>query len=70
MSPRSVGPGRSAADGDVEHVHLGRQRRRDGGEARAAGGAVAMDAFELMDSGRMAVLTDPEGAVSPCGQAT
>ncbi len=31
--------------------------------ARDAGGRVAMEPFDVMDSGRMAVLTDPEGAV-------
>jgi predicted enzyme related to lactoylglutathione lyase len=31
-------------------------------KARAAGGGVVMDPFEVMDAGRMAVLTDPEGA--------
>jgi predicted enzyme related to lactoylglutathione lyase len=32
-------------------------------KARDAGGAVVMEPFDVMDSGRMAVLTDPEGAV-------
>lgn len=32
-------------------------------KARDAGGGVAMEPFDIMDSGRMAVLTDPEGAV-------
>ena len=32
-------------------------------KARAAGGRVAMEPFDVMDSGRMAVLADPEGAV-------
>ncbi|MDQ6928217.1 MAG: VOC family protein [Actinomycetota bacterium] len=32
-------------------------------KARAAGGAVMMEPFDIMDSGRMAVLADPEGAV-------
>jgi predicted enzyme related to lactoylglutathione lyase len=31
-------------------------------KARDAGGAVVMEPFDVMDSGRMAVLTDPEGA--------
>jgi predicted enzyme related to lactoylglutathione lyase len=31
-------------------------------KARDAGGGVAMEPFDVMDSGRMAVLTDPEGA--------
>jgi len=31
-------------------------------KAREAGGAVAMEPFDVMDAGRMAVLTDPEGA--------
>lgn len=31
--------------------------------ARAAGGSVMMEPFDVMDSGRMAVLADPEGAV-------
>ncbi len=32
-------------------------------KARDAGGAVAMELFDVMDAGRMAVLADPEGAV-------
>jgi predicted enzyme related to lactoylglutathione lyase len=31
-------------------------------KARAAGGGVAMPPFDVMEAGRMAVLTDPEGA--------
>jgi predicted enzyme related to lactoylglutathione lyase len=31
-------------------------------KARDAGGGVAMEPFDVMDSGRMAVFTDPEGA--------
>ena len=31
-------------------------------KARDAGGGVAMEPFDVLDSGRMAVLTDPEGA--------
>lgn len=31
-------------------------------KAREAGGTVAMEPFDVMDSGRMAVLVDPEGA--------
>ena len=31
--------------------------------ARAAGGGVISEPFDVMDSGRMAVLSDPEGAV-------
>src|SRR5437016_5103428 len=31
-------------------------------KARDAGGAVAMEPFDVMDAGRMAVLIDPEGA--------
>ena len=31
-------------------------------KARDAGGAVVMEPFDVMDAGRMAVLTDPEGA--------
>jgi predicted enzyme related to lactoylglutathione lyase len=38
-------------------------------KAREAGGGVAMEPFEVMDSGRMAVLTDPEGAVFCVWQA-
>ncbi|MFN2504147.1 MAG: VOC family protein [Acidimicrobiales bacterium] len=37
--------------------------------ARDAGGGVAMEPFDLMDSGRMAVLTDPEGAAFSVWQA-
>ena len=32
-------------------------------KVRDAGGGVVMDPFDVMDHGRMAVLTDPEGAV-------
>jgi predicted enzyme related to lactoylglutathione lyase len=32
-------------------------------KARDAGGAVVMEPFDVMDSGRMAILSDPEGAV-------
>jgi len=38
-------------------------------KARDAGGTVAMEPFDIMDSGRMAVLTDPEGAVFCVWQA-
>ena len=32
-------------------------------KARGAGGGVVMEPFDVLDSGRMAVLADPEGAV-------
>src|ERR687897_463708 len=35
----------------------------------AAGGAVVMEPFDVMDAGRMAVLTDPEGAAFCAWQA-
>ncbi len=38
-------------------------------KARAAGGGVAMEPFDVLDAGRMAVLTDPEGAVFCVWQA-
>lgn len=38
-------------------------------KARAAGGTVAMEPFDVMDAGRMAVLADPEGAVFCVWQA-
>jgi uncharacterized protein len=38
-------------------------------KARDAGGAVVMEPFDVMDSGRMAVLTDPEGAALSVWQA-
>jgi predicted enzyme related to lactoylglutathione lyase len=37
--------------------------------ARAAGGRVMMEPFDVMDAGRMAVLADPEGAVFCVWQA-
>ncbi len=37
--------------------------------ARDAGGGVAMEPFDVLDSGRMAVLTDPEGAAFCVWQA-
>src|SRR5919199_5008954 len=38
-------------------------------KARDAGGTVAMEPFDVMDAGRMAVLTDPEGAAICLWQA-
>jgi predicted enzyme related to lactoylglutathione lyase len=38
-------------------------------KARDAGGAVAMEPFDVMEAGRMAVLTDPEGAAFCVWQA-
>jgi predicted enzyme related to lactoylglutathione lyase len=38
-------------------------------KARAAGGGVAAEPFDVMDAGRMAVLTDPEGAAFNIWQA-
>jgi uncharacterized protein len=38
-------------------------------KAREAGGAVVMEPFDIMDSGRMAMLTDPEGAAFCVWQA-
>jgi len=38
-------------------------------KARDAGGGVAMEPFDIMDAGRMAVLTDPEGAAFCVWQA-
>jgi len=38
-------------------------------EVRAAGGAVVMEPFDVMDAGRMAFLTDPEGAAFCAWQA-
>jgi len=38
-------------------------------KVRDAGGAVAMEPFDVMDSGRMAVVTDPEGAAFCVWQA-
>ncbi len=38
-------------------------------KARDAGGGVAMEPFDVMDSGRMAVVADPEGAVFCVWQA-
>ena len=38
-------------------------------KARDAGGGVVIEPFEVMDSGRMAVLTDPEGAAFCVWQA-
>ena len=38
-------------------------------KARAAGGGVVSDPFDVLDSGRMAVLTDPEGAAFCVWQA-
>jgi predicted enzyme related to lactoylglutathione lyase len=38
-------------------------------KAKDAGGAVAMEPFDIMDAGRMAVLTDPEGAAFCVWQA-
>ena len=38
-------------------------------KARVAGGGVVMEPFDVMDAGRMAVLTDPEGAAFSVWQA-
>jgi predicted enzyme related to lactoylglutathione lyase len=38
-------------------------------KAREAGGGVVTEPFDVMDAGRMAVLTDPEGAVFSAWQA-
>jgi uncharacterized protein len=38
-------------------------------KVRAAGGGVAMEPFDVMDAGRMAVFTDPEGAAFCVWQA-
>src|SRR5439155_9112418 len=38
-------------------------------QVRAAGGGVVSEAFDVMDAGRMAVLTDPEGAAFCVWQA-
>jgi uncharacterized protein len=38
-------------------------------KVRAAGGGVMMEPFDVMDAGRMAVFTDPEGAVFMVWQA-
>jgi predicted enzyme related to lactoylglutathione lyase len=38
-------------------------------KARAAGGAVAMEPFDVLDAGRMAVVADPEGAACCAWQA-
>jgi predicted enzyme related to lactoylglutathione lyase len=38
-------------------------------KARAAGGTVVTEAFDVMDAGRMAVVSDPEGAVFCAWQA-
>ena len=38
-------------------------------KARDAGGLVAMEPFDVMDAGRMAVLSDPEGAAFCVWQA-
>ena len=46
----------------LEHVHMGRQRRRDSSQSRDAGGSVLTEPFDVLDMGRMAVLADPEGA--------
>ncbi|HZB41843.1 MAG TPA: VOC family protein [Ilumatobacter sp.] len=40
-----------------------------GSKVRAAGGAVMMEPFDVMDAGRMAVFTDPEGAAFCVWQA-
>jgi hypothetical protein len=39
-------------------------------KVREAGGSVVMEPFDVMDAGRMAVFTDPEGAALCVWQAT
>ena len=67
--PPSARSPRRAADGDVEHLHLGRQRRRDRVEGPRCRRQRVMEPFDVMDAGRMAVFTDPEGAVFCVWQA-
>ena len=64
-----VDPRGRAANGDVEHLHLGRQRRRGGGPGPAGRVAGGGRALRRHDAGRMAVLTDPEGAAFYVWQA-
>ena len=55
---------------DVEHLRLGRERRRDRRPRSATPAArVLMEPVDVMDSGRMAVFADPEGAVFCVWQA-
>ena len=73
--PRRHGGGRRVrargrpAGGDVEHVHLGAERRPDRGEDAGAGGRVLTEPFDVMEAGRMAVCADPEGAAFCLWQA-
>ena len=55
--------------GALEHLRLGRQRRRDRGQGADAGGGVVMEPFDVCDAGRMAVFADPEGAAFCVWQA-
>ncbi len=70
---RRRGRGRSQPPGGparrVEHVRLGRQRRRDRRKVLEAGGRVVIEPFDVGDAGRMAVFTDPEGAAFCVWQA-
>ena len=58
-----VDPRGRAAGGRVEHLHLGRRRRRDGGEGRAPPAAPWLEPLRRHGRRRMAVFADPEGAV-------
>ena len=61
-SRRSAPARGRAADRRLEHLRLGRQRRRrPPRKVREAGGTVLMEPFDVMDAGRMAVFADPRG---------
>ena len=57
--------GRTARREALEHVRVGRQRRRHCRHecGTPAGNDVLTEPFDVMDAGRMAVFADPEGAV-------
>ena len=57
------------ADG-LDHLRLGRRRRRDRWpRSSEAGGQVMVEPMDVMDLGTMAVFTDPTGAVCGVWQA-
>jgi uncharacterized protein len=52
-----------AADRHVEPLRLGGARGRPAEKVREAGRAVLSEPFDVFDAGRMAVCSDPKGAV-------
>ena len=59
---RRLDPGVGACDGCVGHIYLVGSADETASKVRAAGGGVVREPSDVMDAGRMALFTDPEGA--------